>query len=180
MSITDWHKAEIRRLFFGEHWKIGAIASLLGLHDDSVRRVVDTDSFRRTGTPRASALDPYVPFMQDTLQAYPRLTATRLHEMLRARGCTVSAIQVRRRIRKDRLRPKPRSDATDSAGRPADAPRRRRQGQGRELAPQGVAGAQQDAARGKSMTRNNDLRRRPTGPAPTFAAGAGAPRTVGL
>ena len=44
-------------------------------------------------------LDPYLPFIRDTLAQYPRLRATRLHEMLRARGYTGSVVQVRRLVR---------------------------------------------------------------------------------
>lgn len=111
MSISDWHRAEIRRLFFGEHWRIGTIANHLGLHRDTVGDVVDVNSFTRPGRPRPSALDPYVEFMRETLQQYPKLTGTRLTDMLRARGYTGSAVQVRRRIRRDGLRPRPRSEA---------------------------------------------------------------------
>ena len=35
-------------------------------------------------------LDPYLPFIRDTLTQYPRLRATRLFEMVRARGDRVS------------------------------------------------------------------------------------------
>ncbi len=31
-------RAEIRRLFHAEHWRIGTIARQLGLHRDTVRR----------------------------------------------------------------------------------------------------------------------------------------------
>jgi len=105
------HRAEIRRLFFGEHWKIGAIANHLGVHHDTVRRAVDTDQFSSAGKPRPSMLDPYIDFVGDTLKQYPKLTATRLHDMLRTRGFQGSAAQVRRRIRQLNLRPKPRSEA---------------------------------------------------------------------
>ena len=35
--------ARIRRLFFGEHWKVGTIAEELGIHHDTVRRVLETE-----------------------------------------------------------------------------------------------------------------------------------------
>ena len=57
----------------------------------------------RRGVSRPSALDPFLPFIRDTLTQYPRLRATRLHEMLRQRGYPGSAVQVRRVVR--RLRP---------------------------------------------------------------------------
>ena len=35
--ITPAQRAEIRRLSFGEHWKIGTIAAALGVHHETVR-----------------------------------------------------------------------------------------------------------------------------------------------
>jgi len=35
--------AEIRRLFFAEHWKVGTIASSLGLHADTIRGAIGTE-----------------------------------------------------------------------------------------------------------------------------------------
>ena len=102
--ITPAQRAEIRRLYFGEHWKIGTIAAALGVHRETVRAALqhETGGLRR-GVSRPSALDPFLPFIRDTLTHYPRLRATRLHEMLRLRGYPGSAVQVRRLVR--RLRP---------------------------------------------------------------------------
>ncbi len=98
--ITPEQHAEIRRLYFGEHWKVGTIVANLGVHPDSVRAAfaLDTRVVRR-GTCRRSILDPYLPFLRDTLAPYPRLRATRLYEMLRPRGDTGSANQLRRLVR---------------------------------------------------------------------------------
>lgn len=97
--ITPEHHAEIRRLYYGEHWKVGTIAAALGVHHDTVRAAIaDTQSVRR-GTCRATALDPYLPFVRDTLAQYPRLRATRLYEMVRARGYAGSVVQLRRVVR---------------------------------------------------------------------------------
>ena len=102
--ITPAQRAEIRRLYFGEHWKVGTIAVALGVHHETVRAALqhETGGLRR-GVSRPSALDPFLPFIRDTLAQYPRLRATRLHEMLRQRGYPGSAVQVRRLVR--RLRP---------------------------------------------------------------------------
>ena len=81
--ISDEQRATIRRFYFAEHWKVGTIAAQLGLHEDTVKRAIDTDRFVAHGRTRPSALDPFVPFMRDTLKRYPTLTGTRLHEMLR-------------------------------------------------------------------------------------------------
>jgi hypothetical protein len=37
-------------------------------------------------TRRASIIDPHLPFIIDTLRAFPTLTAARLYEMARQRG----------------------------------------------------------------------------------------------
>jgi transposase len=109
--ISDEQEAHIRRLFFAEHWKVGTIAAELGLHHDVVRRVVGTDAFVMRGCARPSALDPYVPFMRETLERYPKLTGTRLHEMVRLRGYEGSAVQVRRKIVALDLRPRKKPEA---------------------------------------------------------------------
>ena len=97
--ITPAQRAEIRRLSFGEHWKVGTIAAALGIHHETVRAALqhETGGLRR-GVSRPSALDPFLPFIRDTLTQYPRLRATRLHEMLRLRGSPGSAVQVRRLV----------------------------------------------------------------------------------
>ena len=38
--ITPEQHAEIRRLYFGEHWKVGTIVAQLGVHPDTVRAAV--------------------------------------------------------------------------------------------------------------------------------------------
>ena len=95
--------AHIRHLFYGEHWKIGTIAVELGLHRDTVRNALETDRFNRGKILRASNTDPYISFIKETLSKYPRLRATRIHEMLRVRGYTGSVVTVRRVV--SELRP---------------------------------------------------------------------------
>ena len=97
--ITPEQHAEIRRLYFGEHWKVGTIADALGVHHDTVRgALADTHAVRR-GHCRATLLDPYLPFVRDTLAQYPGLRATRLFEMVRPRGYPGSVVQLRRAVR---------------------------------------------------------------------------------
>ena len=75
--ITPAQRAEIRRLYYGEHWKLGTIAAQLGLHRETVRAAVECESGGvRRGVCRPSALDPYLPFIRDTLAQYPTLRAT--------------------------------------------------------------------------------------------------------
>ena len=98
--ITPEQHAKIRRLYFGEHWKVGTIAAALGVHHDTVRAAIahDTQGVRR-GMCRATKLDPYLPFIRDTLAQYPRLRATRLFEMVKGRGYPGSVVQLRRTVR---------------------------------------------------------------------------------
>jgi len=102
--------AEIRRLFYAEHWRIETIATALGVHHDTVRRAIEADRFIRPGAQiRPSQLDPYKTFITATLEQYPRLRATRLFAMIRDRGYPGSAIQVRRYVRT--VRPQARAEA---------------------------------------------------------------------
>jgi len=98
-------RVQIRRYFYAEHWKVGTIAQALKLHPDTVRRAIEVERFHRAEQLRATMLDPYLPFVRQTLEAHPRLCATRLHRMLRDRGYTGSVEQLRRVVA--RLRPQP-------------------------------------------------------------------------
>jgi transposase len=101
---------KIRRLFYAEHWRVGTIASTLGVHPDTVQRAIERDRFVRTGSQiRPSLLDPYKAFITATLEQYPRLRATRLHAMLHDRGFAGTAVQVRRYVRT--VRPVARAEA---------------------------------------------------------------------
>ncbi|MEE8166253.1 MAG: IS21 family transposase [Myxococcota bacterium] len=107
--ISEAQRAEIRRLYYAEHWRIGTIASELSLHPDTVRAALETARFNRRTLVRVSALDPYTEFIRATLEQYPTLRATRIHEMIVARGYRGSVQQTRRLVR--RLRPRPAAEA---------------------------------------------------------------------
>ncbi len=94
--ISDEQVAHIRHLFHAEHWKMGTIAAELGVHPDTVRRALATDRFRSHPRLRDRLTDPYLDFLRQTLQQYPRLRATRLFQMIRPRGYTGSMTQLRR------------------------------------------------------------------------------------
>ena len=55
--ITPEQHAEIRRLYFGEHWKVGTIAAALGVHHDTVRAAIahDTQTVAARHVPRHDA-----------------------------------------------------------------------------------------------------------------------------
>lgn len=101
-------EAEIVRLHFVEHWRVGTIATQLGVHPDAVRRVLGIGSALAPGTPRVRLVDPYREFITQTLASYPRLCSTRLHDMLRERGFK-GAVRTLREYVAD-VRPKPRRE----------------------------------------------------------------------
>ncbi|MGO8991796.1 MAG: IS21 family transposase [Polyangiaceae bacterium] len=107
MTVDLKVEAEIRRLYFAEHWKRGTIASELGVHFDTVVRVLGSFG-PKAGSPRPEArvLETYIPFVDETLARYPRLVSTRIHDMLVERGYTGSLRTLRRYVLNARPAPK--------------------------------------------------------------------------
>src|SRR5262249_2009794 len=88
---------KIRQLYFAEHWKIGTIATQLGLHHDTVRAAIGSASFNPARRELAGQLThPYLNFIRQTLKEYPRLRATRIFQMIRERGYQGGVSQLRR------------------------------------------------------------------------------------
>src|SRR2546428_13836353 len=86
--------AEIRRLFYAEHWKIGTIATSLGLHPDTVRAAVETDRFNRPRLVRASTLThPFLGFIGQTPDQYPVLRAPGIIPMIPVPGSVAHRAQ---------------------------------------------------------------------------------------
>jgi transposase len=80
-------EAEILRLHHSEHWPVGTIAAQLRVHHSTVRRVLAQAGIpMEKKAPRASIVEPYLPFIVETLAKYPRLTASRVYAMVRDRG----------------------------------------------------------------------------------------------
>jgi transposase len=103
-------RAEIRRLFYAEHWTVGTIAATLHVHRDTVGRAIGAARFVTNTRPvRATLMDPYKDFVGQTLKEYPRLRATRIYAMLKDRGYTGSAVTVRRYVKT--IRPQTRREA---------------------------------------------------------------------
>ena len=103
-------RAEIRRLFFAEHWTVGTIAEQLRVHYYAVKRAIESDRFIRPGTQvRPSCLDPYKAFIGEVLEQFPRLRATRLFEMVKGRGYAGSVVQLRRYVQT--VRPAAKTEA---------------------------------------------------------------------
>jgi len=106
MTVDRATEAEIRRLYFGEHWKKGTIVTQLAVHLDVVERVVGPlGPEPKEGETRASVLDPYESFVLETLERYPTLVATRIYDMIGERGYTGSLRTLRRFVLPNRPTP---------------------------------------------------------------------------
>jgi transposase len=99
MTIDIAKEHEIRRLHDAEKWKRGTIAAELGVHPDVVDRALDRGADRAIlMAPRPRLVDPYAPFIDETLKAHPRLRATRLFDMIRMRGYEGGIAILRRHV----------------------------------------------------------------------------------
>ena len=87
MAIAPELRAQILRLHQAERWRVDTIARQLNLHRDTVKRVLKQACVMRAPAPlRSSQVDPYLPFMVETLTKFPTLTASRLYAVVRSRG----------------------------------------------------------------------------------------------
>lgn len=102
--IGPEREAEILRLFHAEKWRVGTIASQIGIHHSTVERVLRQSGVEWRQAVRPSIADPYVPFIIQTLEKYPRLTASRILEMVRERGYAGSASHFRHIVARYRPR----------------------------------------------------------------------------
>jgi transposase len=100
-------EAQILRFYHAEKWTMGTIARQLHIHHSVVRRVLAQAGLPRVGPPpRASQIDAYLPFIRQTLEAFPTLTASRLYAMAYGRGYRGSPDHFRHVIACHRPRPK--------------------------------------------------------------------------
>jgi transposase len=103
-------EAEVLRLHHAERWPIGTIARQLLLHHSTVRRVLAQAGVPAAQkTTRPSLADPFIPFILETLKAYPKLCASRLHVMVRERGYRGGPDHFRSIVA--RFRPRPTAEA---------------------------------------------------------------------
>jgi transposase len=108
--IAPETEAEILRLYHAEKWRIGTIATQLGVHHLTVRRVL-AQAGLPAGTKfvRPSIAEPFIPFIIEILEKYPRLRASRLYEMVRQRGYPGRPDHFRAIVA--RYRPRPKAEA---------------------------------------------------------------------
>jgi len=110
MTISKETEAKILRYHFVEQWRVGTIATQLGIHHGVVDRVLAEAGLPKVErSPRPSIIDPYLPFIVETLREFPTLTAARLYEMSKQRGYPGGPSQFRQRI--SQLRPRKQPEA---------------------------------------------------------------------
>ena len=110
MTIDKTLEAKILRYHFVEHWGPHTIAAQLGIHHSSVDRVLSQAGMPKAErTRQVSIIDPYLPFIIETLAQYPKLTATRLYTMVQQRGYTGGSSHFRSHVAQ--LRPRKPSAA---------------------------------------------------------------------
>ncbi len=87
MTISKEKEAEILRYYHVEKWPVGTISKQLYVHHNTVHRVLSqaTGLTRKERTLRESIIDPYLPFIKETLEKYPSLCASRLYSMVKER-----------------------------------------------------------------------------------------------
>jgi transposase len=86
MTIPLELEAQILRYYHVEKWRVGTIARQLHVHHGTVTRVLAQAGLPGTDPPRRSQVEPYLPFILETLHKFPTLTASRLYAMVCERG----------------------------------------------------------------------------------------------
>lgn len=87
MAITEDQKAKILRYYHVEKWRVGTIARQLGVHHTTVDRALNKSGIvKESRTRKGSLIDPYLPFILMTLEKFPKLTSSRLYDMVVERG----------------------------------------------------------------------------------------------
>jgi hypothetical protein len=63
MKTTAEVEAEVVRLHYAEHWRVGTIATQLALHPDVVKRVLGLGVAKTPSQLKARMIDPYREFI---------------------------------------------------------------------------------------------------------------------
>lgn len=89
MTISLEKHAQILRHYHVDKWRVGTIANQLHIHHSVVTRILKTTGAPELETVKQGTLiEPYMEFIQKTLEKYPKLTASRLYGMVVERGYT--------------------------------------------------------------------------------------------
>src|SRR3954462_6767891 len=110
MTIEVELEAQILRYYHVEKWRVGTIARQLHVHHGTVARVLAQAGLPSIGPPaRRSQVELYLPFIHQTLEKFPTLTASRLYAMVCERGYRGSGDHFRHLMA--HYRPRPAAEA---------------------------------------------------------------------
>ena len=110
MTIPPEREAQILRYYHVEKWPAATIARQLNINRGTVKRVLARAGLPPIGLrPRPARIDPYLPFIHQTLEKFPTLAASRLYVMVHERGYRGSPHHFRHLIAC--LRPRPKAEA---------------------------------------------------------------------
>ena len=95
----------MRRMFYVEHHPVNFIAEHFSVHHSTVTRAINQD-YNRNNPTRALplAIQEFYPLIQERLEKYPKIRATRIHSLLKEKGFSGSYTTVIRAVRA--IRPK--------------------------------------------------------------------------
>jgi transposase len=105
MTMPPEFEASVLRYYHVEKWRVGTIARQLHVHHGSVERVLRQAGLPRINPARSSCIDLYLPFILQTLEKFPTLTASRLYVMVKERGYAGGPDHFRHLISHHRPRP---------------------------------------------------------------------------
>ena len=98
--------AKMRRMHFFDHYTLYAVSKAVGLHRDTVKRLLYQGREPPSCEAKASILDSYKDIIDEHLNRYPSIRATAMHKILAERGYKGSLSTLRRYLRLVRKKPK--------------------------------------------------------------------------
>ena len=100
MAIDQESRNQIRRMYYGDHFSINGICKAMSVHADTVKKVIHYEKFQRKK--QASEWAKYLHVIEEKLELYPKLTSTRLLQILQDRGAAGNCDSLRRYVKKIR------------------------------------------------------------------------------
>jgi transposase len=110
MAISKEVEAKILRYYHVEKWRVGTIARFCHVHHSVVERVLSQSGVsHQVMKKREILITPFLAFIEETLEKYPKLSASRLYEMVKSRGYPGGVDHFRHII--SLYRPRPKAEA---------------------------------------------------------------------
>ena len=117
MAISQELRNQIRRMYYADHIKINGICETLSIHPDTVKNAINYQKFVRKESAKPY-WDEFKSVIEGKLELYPKLTSTRLHQILLDRGASGSVGSLRCYVKG--IRPHIREAFVKRAPMPAD------------------------------------------------------------